>query len=587
MNKPVLNELFHDNSAVMLLINPSNGKIIDANRSAEKFYGYTRKEFFSMNIGDINIMPRKDIRKQLSGIRNKTIINPQYQHRLKDGSIRDIRVLGSSIVLNNIPVNFAIIEDITSELVYREELAKFKSIIDITVAMVGVADMNLRVVYINKKMRQVFGIADTADIGSLKIFDFYSAKGKKIVQTRIKKIIEKGYWQGENEMQSPGGKIIPVLQTVTVVKDAAGKPLFTSMLSIDISNEKDAEEKLRASEGQLKQAELIGKTGNLIFNMKTGLYSLSEGAKKIYGLRKKIITIKDITSLRIPGQNEKLDEALKDITTNGKPVDVVYQIKRKSDHKVLDIQARAQYVPKMDMIITIVRDITQQTKHEREITELNRELRGLNDYLQRVRREERNKFAKEVHDKIGQKLVMLKFQAEQIKKSLQKDMADGSEEAISGLSANISDVLLDFQKIYSEVKTVVLSHLKLAEALWEMGNALITKNNITLEYQTALDKQEFDSITRSTILLAAEQCLDNIVKHAAASTINISLLKQKDRLVLNITDNGKGFNYVKIKMNKYGLLQVRELVNSIDGKFTITSKPGAGTTVHIDVPFVQ
>lgn len=585
MNRPVLNELFHDNSAVMLLINPANGAIIDANHSAENFYGYTRKEFSSMNIGDINIMPRKDIRKQLTAIRDKKISYPSYKHRLKNGSIRDIKVLESSFRLNNIPVNFAIIEDITNELKYQEELAKFKSIADNSVAMIGVANMNRQVVYINKKMRQVFGIADEDDISTLKIFDFYSAKGKKLVRTQIDSIVQKGYWQGENEMQSPEGTLIPILQTVTVVKDAEGKPLFTSMMAIDISNEKNAEKKLRASEGQLKQAELIGKTGNLIFNTKTGLYTLSEGAKKIYGIRKKEITVKDITSLRVPGQAETLDKALKDIIAKNEPVELVYHIKRKSDNKRLTIQAKSQHLPRLNVIITILRDISEQTKHEKEITELNKELRGLNDYLQRVRREERNKFAKEVHDKIGQKLVMLKFQAEQIKKTLQKNIPAGSDDALEGLSANISDMLLDFQKIYSEVKTVVLSHLTLAEALWEMGNFLIIKNNITLDYHTALDKQEFDSITRSTLMLFAEQCLDNIVKHAAASMVNISLLKQKDRLILTITDNGKGFNYAKVKMNKYGLLQVRELVNSIGGKLTITSKPGEGTTVSAAVPF--
>ena len=77
----------------------------------------------------------------------------------------------------------------------------------------------------------------------------------------------------------------------------------------------------------------------------------------------------------------------------------------------------------------------------------------------------------------------------------------------------------------------------------------------------------------------------NIVKHAQSDTAKIVLAGQNNRLKISVTDYGIGFSGSPAKKSGYGLFNIRERMNHINGKFKIFSTPGKGTNVTLEAPF--
>jgi len=104
---------FVNNSSVMLLIDPENGAIIDANTAAITFYGYTREQMLSMQISDINILPASVIRKAMATVQKEHGKKFYFQHRLADGSLRYVEASLSCIQFGGHVLLHSIIQDVT------------------------------------------------------------------------------------------------------------------------------------------------------------------------------------------------------------------------------------------------------------------------------------------------------------------------------------------------------------------------------------------------------------------------------------------------------------------------------------------
>lgn len=108
--------MFFAHSAVMLLVDPVTYCIYDANRAAEKFYGYSREALLKMNICDINILPQEAIYGEMHAVLADQKTNFIFNHRLANGSIRIVEVHSTAVELENSKLLFSIIHDITERV---------------------------------------------------------------------------------------------------------------------------------------------------------------------------------------------------------------------------------------------------------------------------------------------------------------------------------------------------------------------------------------------------------------------------------------------------------------------------------------
>ena len=114
---------FASNLAVMLLIDPADGKIIDANAAALGFYGYPREQMLTLRITDINNLHASEVRQAMESVPQGEGKHFNFQHRLADGSLRHVEVLSSGIQFGGRTVLHSIIQDITERIRAEQEIA--------------------------------------------------------------------------------------------------------------------------------------------------------------------------------------------------------------------------------------------------------------------------------------------------------------------------------------------------------------------------------------------------------------------------------------------------------------------------------
>jgi PAS domain S-box-containing protein len=120
--------LFEQHSAIMLLIDPATGRILNANEAAAEFYGYPRATLRRLNIEAINTLTQEEIRAILQEVRENRKKHFVTVHRLANGSIRNVDVYVSSICIDERRLNFAIIHDITDRVQAEAERDRLEAL---------------------------------------------------------------------------------------------------------------------------------------------------------------------------------------------------------------------------------------------------------------------------------------------------------------------------------------------------------------------------------------------------------------------------------------------------------------------------
>ncbi len=113
-SEALFRNLFENHAAVMLIIDPDSGNIIDANNSAAKFYGWTREQLQRMQIQDINTLYAEAIKQEMEKARSNQRIHFESHHRRADGSVRDVDVFSSKIEAKGKDLLYSVIHDITA-----------------------------------------------------------------------------------------------------------------------------------------------------------------------------------------------------------------------------------------------------------------------------------------------------------------------------------------------------------------------------------------------------------------------------------------------------------------------------------------
>ena len=114
-------DLFEKHSAVKLIIDPDDGRIVGANAAAAKFYGWSRDELCRMKISDINTLTPAQVKTEMEKARALERTHFEFEHRRADGSIRDVALYSSRVESGGKELLYSVIHDITAR---KEALKK-------------------------------------------------------------------------------------------------------------------------------------------------------------------------------------------------------------------------------------------------------------------------------------------------------------------------------------------------------------------------------------------------------------------------------------------------------------------------------
>jgi signal transduction histidine kinase len=194
---------------------------------------------------------------------------------------------------------------------------------------------------------------------------------------------------------------------------------------------------------------------------------------------------------------------------------------------------------------------------------------------------ERRRLARELHDETGQALTSILLGL----KSLE-DAADEDDlaESTSRLRELVVTTLQDVRRLAVELRPKALDDFGLVPALERLVETFREQTGIAVDLEPRLGDDRLPSEVETALYRITQEALTNIVKHAHANHVSIVLTRRDGLVSAVIEDDGRGFAEKQGSENGLGLLGMRERVALVDGRLSVESSPGAGTTLSIEVP---
>jgi signal transduction histidine kinase len=235
-----------------------------------------------------------------------------------------------------------------------------------------------------------------------------------------------------------------------------------------------------------------------------------------------------------------------------------------------------------------LREAEERAEHQRaeaELRQSHEQLRALSVYLQSVREEERTRIAREVHDELGQALTSCKLDLSWLASKLPRELKPLRKRA-KALTEHIDATIETVRRISSELRPSVLDHLGLAVALEWQASEFQKRTGIQCEVQTNLADRLLDQALSTALFRIFQETLTNVIRHAGASRVNVSLREANSHVSLEVRDDGRGIKKQEISNSKsLGLLGMRERAALLGGTFKISRTPrGNGTQVTVVIP---
>ena len=223
----------------------------------------------------------------------------------------------------------------------------------------------------------------------------------------------------------------------------------------------------------------------------------------------------------------------------------------------------------------------ERDRLEVQVRDRTAKLAKLATYLQEVREDERSHLARELHDELGALLTAAKLDVARIRSRLGASMPEANERIEHLISTLNSGISLK-RRIVEDLRPSSLSHLGLVASLEILTREFAEQSSI--EIKTALAQVELGGSAQLTAYRLVQESLTNMSKYANATHADISLRHSDGHVIVEVSDNGKGFDTDKVALTSHGLAGMRHRVEAAGGQLFIESSPGKGTHISASLP---
>lgn len=215
------------------------------------------------------------------------------------------------------------------------------------------------------------------------------------------------------------------------------------------------------------------------------------------------------------------------------------------------------------------------------------ELRRLSAEILTIQENERHRIATDLHDGLGQSLTMIRLGLEECSNLITVNSLGEARVSLEHLRASVKEAFAELRRIAMDLRPSTLDDLGILATLsWFFRE--FENNCHCVKIETSLLVQECDIPVplKITIFRILQEAISNIVKHAKADHVRVSLVKVSEALHLSIEDNGKGFNPDGLVCScpqdrGLGLVSMKERALFSEGKFKIESTIGQGTRISV------
>ena len=237
-------QMFERHSAIMLLVDPVSGAIVDANLAAENFYGYTPGRLRELKIENINTQSRDQIEHEMRQAFKQNRNYFVFDHRRMNGTVCTVEVHSSPVFVNGTKLLFSIIHDISDRKRAEENLRITAGVFSLSQEGILITDANNNIVDVNAAFSRITGYSRDEVLGKNPGLLNSGHQNKSFYEKMWDSLKRESDWRGEIWNRRKSGEIYPELLSISALCEASGKVIRHVAVFSDISHIKEHEAEL-------------------------------------------------------------------------------------------------------------------------------------------------------------------------------------------------------------------------------------------------------------------------------------------------------------------------------------------------------
>lgn len=521
-------------------------------------------------------------------VETSTEVTEEVRLRNAEGKIRwaHMRIVPEFAPTGEVASVLALSRDM-DELKRSEQL--FRTLTENFPDFIARFDRDGRYLYANPAVTRAYGLPQEALIGK-RPSELPTSDPDQT--ERIERGIQRALWEGqpgEDEARWQTVQDVRIFEARHVPeKDAGGKMVSVLGIGRDITRLRTAELALRDSERAFR---------TLAENAPDAIVRYDRNCRRTY-VNPEFVRVSGVQAEKLLAEptevmgaadevTRRVEEKLKETMESRVAAKFEVNWTRHGEPQCWYAHAVPEYNADglVQSVLTIWRDITERKEAEQRLRESYELLRELTSRRETAREEERKRIAREMHDELGQHLTALRMGVSTLRVRFGHDNPDLGEQVqkILLLSDKTMQVLRD---VVTSLRPAVLN-AGIPAALEWLAAEFSQHGQTTCHLSAPKEIPELAEEQAIALFRIVQEALTNVTRHADARKVFITLEQSGDDCLLEVRDDGRGFDPVAIRKKSFGLAGIKERVLMLGGELDVASSPGHGTSIKVRVPFGQ
>jgi len=596
----------------------SGGQIVFVNPTAARLLGATKPEqilgkpFLDLVHSDCRAAVSDRVRQVLE--EGESV--PPVEEKLTrlDGVPIDVEALSLPIIYQDQPAVQVVFRDITERKKTEAQIIRAKREWELTFDavpdLIMILDKNHRILRANRATADRLGVK-VDELAGLNCYHAFHGTGEPPEFCPHRHLLADGLEHAaEVHEDRIGGDF---LVSVSPLRDSDGTIIGSVHVARDITERKQAEEALRASE-RLSRSTLNSLSAHIaILDNEGEIIQVNDAWHQFArenGLGASLIGVNYLSVCdRATGQwSEKATLASAGIRSviagEQDSFSLEYPCHSPDEKRWFHMRVSRFAGPPPVRVVVAHENITEQKLAEealqrahdgleRRVKERTADLGRVSAQLLSVQEDERKRIARELHDSVGQSLAAMKFKVENTIDQVRQGHPETSIESLEALVSLLQQLSDEVRRIHTDLRPSLLDDLGIVLTIsWFCREFESLYTDIRVEKTINIEEEEVPDRFKIVIFRVLQEALNNIAKHSKAKLAHVSLRGKNGNIELLVKDEGQGFDVEEQSSEKgfsrgFGLTSMKERTELSGGAFSVESSMGKGTTIRARWPIKE